>query len=285
MSKSTEGLKEVDLKSFYLDNYDGSDLQKINRNNPLPHKCTSDGQEYFYYNADLSGLMWMQGEDGKLKYHEFVDFYKNGFADGLNHLKKKEGIKRKDFYNANKIEGLKKVFHRFLFTRDFLRNYKGLQDLENKIPLIWTEKRIYNEGYYNGLLHSILTLCNDLNIEILNGLKENKKKAGRNKDKVLSVEQYLLVSHDNKQVFLDKLKQGFEKKTKKEFCYFILGLNQLELLNMENEQNVFETFKKYFGGDCGSYSNFNTHKSLNDKKLLDSTKDKIKTIKFSNAIM
>lgn len=291
MSKNTEGLKIVNLKSFYFDSYDGSELQKINRNNPLPHKCTIDGQDFFYYHADLSGLMWMHGDDEKLKYNEYVDFYRNGFADGLDHLKEKEGVRRKDFYNANKIEGLKNTLWRLLFTRVFLRNHKGLQDFEKKIPLIWTEKRIYDEGYHNGLLYSVLTLCNELNIDFSDNRKSNdkqagRKKVGRRKDEVLSAEQYLLVSDENKQVFLDKLKQGFEKADKKGFCYFIIALNQLGLLNMGNEKNVFETFSEYFGANYGAYSNFNIHhKNLNDKQLLDSTKAKIKTIKFNNAIM
>src|SRR5690606_35880820 len=105
----------VDLKSFYRNSYNGSDLQKINRNNPLPHKCTIKGQEFYYYNADLSGLMWLQGNDRRLKYNDFIDVYRKGFSEGLRHLQEQEGIKRRDYNKPEKRELIKKDLNYFLF--------------------------------------------------------------------------------------------------------------------------------------------------------------------------
>lgn len=119
-----------------------------------------------------------------------------------------------------------------------------------------------------------------------NGCKENKKRAGRKAVKQLSAEQYLLVSDDHKQVFLDALKNKFKDSNKKTFCYFLVALHQLKYLNMENQQNVFNSFSKYFGKDYGSYSNFNIHwKNHNDKELLKTTKESIIAIKINNVIM
>jgi len=185
--------KKLDLKSFYRDSYNGSDLQTINRNNPMPHKCTIKGQNFYYYNADLSGLMWIQGEDRKLKYSEFVDSYRKGFAEGLKHLKAKEGIKRKDFYNANKKEELKRVLHSFLYKRDFLPNHKGLRDLITKTILRWSDDNIYTQGYYNGLLHSILTLSDQLNIDVFEAEKFQQNVSEKPTKKKIGYKYYSLL--------------------------------------------------------------------------------------------
>lgn len=162
----TNSITPVDLKTFYRESYKDSDLQSINRNNPIPHRCTIDGADFFYYNADLSGLMWIEDENNKLKYNDFVDVYRKGFAEGLSHLKAEEGIKRSDYNNPEQRELLKKDLSYFLYERNFIPNHKGLQDLGRKLLLRWTEKNIYTEGYYNGLLHSILTLAQELNLNI-----------------------------------------------------------------------------------------------------------------------
>lgn len=156
----------VDLKSFYRENYNGSELQSINRNKHLPHKCTIDNQDFYYYNADLSGLMWLQGNDRRLKYNDFIYVYRKGFSDGLKHLQEQEGIKRRDYNNPEQRELIKKDLNYFLFEREFLPNHKGLQDLMKKTLLRWTEDNIYKQGYFNGLLHSIVTLDNNLNLNI-----------------------------------------------------------------------------------------------------------------------
>lgn len=120
---------------------------------------------------------------------------------------------------------------------------------------------------------------------LLEGCKENAKRAGRKPVKQLSAEQYLLVSDDDKQIFLDKLKIGFKDSEKKDFCYFLIGLDQLNLLNTTNQQNIFNSFSQYFGGDNGTYPNFHNHwKNPNDEKLLQSTKTEIMRIKNMNVI-
>ncbi|MGO3183156.1 MAG: hypothetical protein ACTIJ9_10020 [Aequorivita sp.] len=121
---------------------------------------------------------------------------------------------------------------------------------------------------------------------LLNGCKENAKRAGQKPVEQLSADQYLLVSDNDKQFFLDKLKAGFKDATKKEFCYFLIGLHELNLLSTTNQQNMFYSFSQYFGGDNGSYPNFNKHwLNSNDNKLLDTTKVKIKNIKKVNVIL
>ncbi|MBE0390199.1 hypothetical protein [Flavobacterium sp. PL002] len=217
----TDIKNKVNLKNFYFDVYDKSDLQKINRNNPLPHKCTIDFKDFYYYNADLSGLMWLQELDRKLKYNDFVDFYRKGFEEGLKHLKEKEGIKKKDFYNTNKKEELKQILYSFLYVRDFLPNYRGLNDLVNKIPLIWTEKIIYEQGYYNGLLHSILVLCDELCFVIKKKVVSENPKT----EKKLTIKQIALklayeginVTDENKNEIIKKYGHNSGDKLMQEF--------------------------------------------------------------------
>lgn len=178
----------VDLKSFYRENYNGSELQSINRNQHLPHKCTKDNQDFYYYNADLSGLMWLQGNDRRLKYNDFIDVYRKGFSDGLKHLQEQEGIKRRDYNKPKKRELIKKDLNYFLFEREFLPNHKGLQDLMKRTLLRWTEDNIYKQGYYNGLLHSIVTLDNDLNLKI--GVSENSVDTEKKESKETALKDF-----------------------------------------------------------------------------------------------
>src|SRR5690554_201920 len=217
MSK-TSNITPVDLKSFYRNSYNGSDLQKVSRNMNLPHKCTIDDQDFYYYNADLSGLMWLQGNDRRLKYNDFIDVYRKGFSDGLKHLQEQEGIKRRDYNKPEKRELIKQDLNYFLFEREFLPNHKGLQDLMKRTLLRWTEDNIYKQGYYNGLLHSIVTLDNDLNLNI--GVSETSNdnnvktpsKAGRRKTEIKPAIAYLkgFTLPENKTKFLAELKKLYK---------------------------------------------------------------------------
>lgn len=121
--------------------------------------------------------------------------------------------------------------------------------------------------------------------EYLQGWKENKKKAGRKSIPKKTAEAYLKVSEDNQSIFLDKLKQKFSKSDPKEFAYFIISLEDLELIEIDSQKNVFEAFEEAFGGHYGSESNFGNHyRSQNDKELLESTNKKITAIKKMNVI-
>ncbi|SDX19174.1 hypothetical protein [Aequorivita viscosa] len=284
----------VDLKSFYRNSYNGSDLQKINRNNPLPHKCTIKGQMFYYYNADLSGLMWLNDKENKLKYYEFVEVYRKGFAEGLNHLETKEGVKRRDYNKPEKRELIKQDLTHFFYQRDFLPNHKGLQDLMNKTILRWTEENIYKQGYYNGLLHSIVTLNKELNLKIgfpETSNEENKTpaKVGRPKVEIKPAHSYLKFEKKSSELFLEKFKEKFPISEPKQLAYLIITLSDFDYLEVRHQKAVFHSFAEFFKGNCGTYSGFNAHwKNRHNKKdtqLHYDTKEKIRLIKHQNTII
>lgn len=280
----------IDLKSFYRESYNGSVLQKVNRNKPLPHKCTIKGQEFYYYNADLSGLMWLHDKDNRLKYNEFVEVYRKGFAEGLKHLVEVEGIERQDYNNPYQRE----LLTHFVYKREFIPNHKGLQDLMDKTLLRWTEENIYNEGYYNGLLHSIVTLNNELNLNIgvsqtSNDTKENKPaKPGRKPAEIKPAYTYLKFDEQSNKMFLEKLKEAFTISAPIQLALIIIALSDFEYLEVKNQKAVYTSFADFFKGECGSYSGFNAHwakRNSNKTELLTLTKREIGRIKRKNVII
>lgn len=150
-------MKKLSLITEFKDFYIGSDLQKIVNNNPLPIKHTINDFDCYFYNADLFGLFeWKIQKDG-ITTNDFINDYKNGFEQGLLHLKNEEKIKLKDLKNINLREHTISQIKYILHEREFKLGSKGLLDLVfNKVPpLIFTEKNIFDYGYWNGIIHSI----------------------------------------------------------------------------------------------------------------------------------
>jgi len=171
---------KINLISFYFDIYDKSEIQTINRNNPSPHKFTLDKIDFYCYNQDLSGLLHYEkivDEESEIAPIMFLKSYRDGFAKGLNHLIKKEKIEKKDFYNPDTNYLLQKRLKYFLYHREFIENHKGLKDLTHKLPLIWNEKKIYEQGYFNAVLHSIFLMCQELGIDVNKSTEENIKES------------------------------------------------------------------------------------------------------------
>ena len=153
-------MKKLSLITEFDEYYKGSDLQKIVNNNPLPIKYTINGFDCYFFNANLFGLFdWKINKDG-ITTDDFINDYKNGFIEGLNHLKKVEKIKIKDVDNINTRSFAIKKIQNILFEREFEFGSRGLLTLVfDKIPLIFTEKNIYDFGYWNALIYSIDNLC------------------------------------------------------------------------------------------------------------------------------
>lgn len=149
-------MKKLNLITEFDEFYKGSDLQKIVKSKPLPIKYTIDGFDFYFYNADLFGLFnWKIKKEG-LTTNDFINDYKNGFKSGLLHLKELEKIKLKDLKSKDLREGTILQLKNILHKREFKFGSKGLLDLVfNKVPLIFTEKNIFDYGYWNGIIYSI----------------------------------------------------------------------------------------------------------------------------------
>jgi len=110
-------------------------------------------------------------------------------------------------------------------------------------------------------------------------------KIGRPAAVINEAHTYLLVQDDNKKIFLEKLKSTFQNLNPKEFVYLLISLQELNLLKVEHQSSVFNSFKNHFGGNYGTITNCNNHWRLkNDINLLKNTKKKINDIKFLNVI-
>lgn len=135
--------------------YKISDLKKQIDNFGIPLEFTIYGDKCYFYNSDLYGLFELKIEKEGIKPLDFIKYYKEGFLNGLRHLEDKEQIFERDFSDTNRrhlsIQLIKDILH----SREFIEHTKGLINLIRKVSLIFTEKTIYDQGYYNGLFYSI----------------------------------------------------------------------------------------------------------------------------------
>lgn len=191
---------------------------------------------------------------------------------------------KRDQFGRFDLENETEYYQEIKETAEYL--YKDI-DHKNPPPKEWIKEQEDRAVLFKGnpkIIYETSTLI----FEFLEKQKvrTNKKKAGQKAIPKLSAEQYLLVSKDDKQRFLDRLKDKFKDEGKKEFCYLLIGLNELNLLNTESQKNVFEVITEYFGGGYGTYTNFNSHwTNPNNSDLLESTKKQIEDIKRINIIM
>lgn len=175
--------KRVVLSDYFHDTYNGSNYQKSMRTNPIPHKVKTSRGEYYYYNADLSGLMSLTDEDNKLKYFEFTKAYENGFNKGLLHLSEEEEITLRDLKNVNLREGTINHLKYILYEKEFKKRCKGILKLVfDKVPLVWTIESIRTVGYNNGIIHSINDLCGNIGLSVDDLKKNNKPKLEESPD-------------------------------------------------------------------------------------------------------
>lgn len=153
-------MKRLSLINEFEEIYKGSDLQKIVQNNPIPIKYTINGFDCYFYNADLFGLFdWRVQKEG-FSTDDFIIDYKKGFEKGMQHLKKVEKIKLKDLKSKDLKEDTITQLKNILHEREFKFGSKGLLDLVfNKVPLVFTEKTIFDCGYWNAIIFSIDDLC------------------------------------------------------------------------------------------------------------------------------
>lgn len=161
--------KKLNLISEFDTIYKNSDLQKVLKNKVLPFKYTINKVDCYFYNADLYGLFeWKIKKDG-LTTNDFIDDYRKGFESGLLHLKDIEKIKLKNLKNVNLREHTISQIKSILHEREFKFGIKGLLDLVfKKVPLIFTEKTIFDYGYWNAIIYSIDTITDKA------GVKENE---------------------------------------------------------------------------------------------------------------
>ncbi|WP_417237380.1 hypothetical protein [Bizionia paragorgiae] len=115
--------------------------------------------------------------------------------------------------------------------------------------------------------------------------KKKNSKVGRPPAIPKPAHKYLKVKEDNKEYFLEKLRDAFVN-TPKGFSYFLIALFEMGLLEVEYQNVVFQSFKNFYGGNCGTAQNFNKHwNNDKDKTLIKATKDKISSIKLKNVII
>src|SRR5690606_8852909 len=99
-----------------------------------------------------------------------------GFEAGLKHLKKEEGIKLRDLKNDQTRRHTIAQLKYILYEREFKNNIKGLLDVVfGRLPLIFSEKTIYEYGYWNALVHTIDEVCEKA------GINENELKGEHTK--------------------------------------------------------------------------------------------------------
>lgn len=293
-------MKKLNLITEFDKYYKGSDLQKIVNNKPLPIKYTINNVDCFFYNADLFGLFdWKITKDG-LTTNDFIKDYKDGFIKGLEHLKEIEKIKIKNIKNTNTRANTILQIQNILFEREFQFGSKGLINLVFiKLPLIFTEKNIYDYGYWNGIIHSIDNLCeitglnkNDLETDyqiLKDRYKEYlEQKQGippqpnKNKHKLPNK----IISFKNPET-IEKLHielKGYFPNKDAELLKVLQGEQLTELLLFPHNQNRFvEVFKrlKYNGFVLSTpteikdwiCSNFNYVKTQGQKRTVEDFKE------------
>lgn len=237
-------MKKLSLITEFKESYKGSDLQKIVNNNPLPIKYTIDGFDCYFYNADLFGLFeWKIQKDG-ITTSDFINDYRNGFKSGLLHLKELEKIKLKDLKSKDLREGTISQLKYILHEREFKLGSKGLLDLVfNKVPLIFTEKNIFDYGYWNGIIYSIDDIIKKAGLT-LDELKTSEPQQNEKQKPELNRK---LITFKNSET-IDKIHselKGYFLNKEAELLEALQGEKLSEILLFPHNQNKFvEVFRR-----------------------------------------
>ncbi|RIV50905.1 hypothetical protein D2V93_08520 [Flagellimonas taeanensis] len=250
-------MKTLDLRTEFKEQYQGSNLQKIVRNNPIPIKYTIEGIDCYFFNPDLFGLMDFKIKKDGLTPDDFAIDYKDGFQDGLLHLREKEEITVKDLRNKDFREEAIQQLKRILYEREFKRHTKGLLELVFKTtPRIFTKKTIYNHGYWNAIVYSIDELGEIAGLEI-GELQNQNVKTEYEEKKTLTHQQ--------------------TEKPKSE-----LSLRQIALIYVYSDKQITEhngnEIAKEYGWTSGRklWQHFNFYYKKVNRKGLDATEKKTK---------
>ncbi len=106
-----------------------------------------------------------------------------------------------------------------------------------------------------------------------------KKKPGKPKAEIKTIENYISEIIENKDMFLKKLKEEFMDTSPKSFIYMLFCLDKMGLITFKYRKEVFLAFGEFFGGDYGSEINLtNTWKNPNDLSFLKKTEEIIENI-------
>lgn len=234
-------MKKLSLITEFKDFYIGSDLQKIVNNNPLPIKHTINDFDCYFYNADLFGLFeWKIQKDG-ITTNDFINDYQKGFEKGLLHLKELEKIKLKDLKSKDLREGTILQLKNILHEREFKLGSKGLLDLVfNKVPLIFTEKNIFDYGYWNGIIYSIDDIIEKAGLT-LDELKTSEPKQSE-KDKEAN-SQYSVLEWATIFYYADETKLLTDDKTVKARMEKFMNKHSITT-TFDNFKNNYHTAKK-----------------------------------------
>jgi len=249
-------MKKLNLITEFDKYYKGSDLQKIVNNQPLPIKYTINDFECYFYNADLFGLFELKITKDGLTTNDFINDYKDGFIKGLNHLKEIEKIKIKDIKNTNSRSNTILQIQKILFEREFQFGSKGLINLVfKKIPLIFTEKNIYDYGYWNGIIHSIENLCNITgltknDLETLQPQQNETVKLDEVK-KELHNDTFKFNAFEVFEIYKEKKEITAQSRTDLRIIFDLLKSDNLLLDTIELKHFINWLNRVYFNGDIG----------------------------------
>lgn len=251
-------MKKIDFREFYHDSFSGSDLQKIYRNNVYPMQWEINNTVCHGYNADLMALFGLPKhivEKWEVKPNEFAESYKNGYLKGKAHLRKIEKIKIEKFDNPKNKESIIKRINSILFEREFINGNKGILATKEIIPYLWTEKKIHEYGYYNGIMKSIDDFCKSAGITHEDFKKLSTKKSSNKSD--LDLEDYFRLK--SYKLFISDLKIEFKTEKGKDIKAIIEILKQEGLLHIPNRglKAFIEKLKDTLNRDIGTYQSIN----------------------------
>lgn len=242
-------MKKLSLITEYKEFYIDSDLQKIVNNNPLPIKYTINDFDCYFYNADLFGLFeWKIQKDG-ITTNDFINDYQKGFEKGLLHLKEQEEIELQNFDSNDLRKGTISRLKYILHEREFKLGSKGLLDLVfNKVPLIFTEKNIYNRGYWNGIIYSIDDIIKKAGLTLDELKTSEPQQPEKGKDKK---PKYIWRSKHALSEFYEKVNDNFfEDLSLDDFLDVFTESNKMRLNAINYNQTdigyLFDNVKPYF---------------------------------------
>ncbi len=137
-----------------IENYKQSELRKYINRQEIPLKFTIDNIDCYFYNRDLYGLFELNTEKNGIKPTDFLTYFKEGFLKGLNYFEEEENINLSTLRNDLTGRVLKRIVS-ILYEQEFILSLKGVLSATKVVPAIFTEKSIFNAGFYDGIIYKI----------------------------------------------------------------------------------------------------------------------------------
>ncbi len=232
--------KRLSVRQYYF-----GEFKELNISDNAPFKFIIEGTDCYCYNIDFAHLLTTDKIiKNNLKPIDFIQDFKNGFVEGLLHLETKESIKRSDFYDQNKRELLQGQLEFILYRKEYPDGYTGLVEFTQIVPLLFTSKVIHKTGYYNGLIHSVLTLANDLNLKVTDS-RSSQSNANNN---LTAKQKALIAIYTNQRMTREK--DG--NNTYNQFLYFLKKQNRIAGdtdIKIKNRLKLFESLLKHLPQD------------------------------------